>query len=55
MPVHLQPYYRRLGFNEGDFPAAEAHGREAMSLPLFPALSRDEQARVIEELLASER
>ena len=32
--VHLQPYYRRLGFHEGDFPEAEAYSTNAISLPL---------------------
>jgi len=50
MPVHLQPYYRALGFASGDFPESEAYGREAMSLPLFPALSEAEQTRVIDAL-----
>ena len=47
MPVHLQPYYRKLGFQEGDFPEAEKHGQEAISLPLFPSLTDSEQDHVI--------
>jgi UDP-4-amino-4,6-dideoxy-N-acetyl-beta-L-altrosamine transaminase len=47
MPVHLQPYYRDLGFQEGDFPEAEKHGQEAISLPLFPNLTDSEQDHVI--------
>ena len=50
MPVHLQPYYRKLGFEEGDFPESEAHGREAISLPLHPGLSEEEQQHIIEIL-----
>jgi UDP-4-amino-4,6-dideoxy-N-acetyl-beta-L-altrosamine transaminase len=50
MPVHLQPYYRKLGFEEGDFPESEAHGREAISLPLHPCLSEEEQQPIIEIL-----
>jgi UDP-4-amino-4,6-dideoxy-N-acetyl-beta-L-altrosamine transaminase len=50
MPVHLQPYYRKLGFNEGDFPESEKHGQEAISLPLYPSLIKDEQERVISTL-----
>lgn len=50
IPVHLQPYYRALGFAEGQFPEAEAHGRSAITLPLFPALTTDEQDRVITTL-----
>jgi UDP-4-amino-4,6-dideoxy-N-acetyl-beta-L-altrosamine transaminase len=49
-PVHLQPYYRRLGFAEGDFPEAEAYARNAISLPLYPGLQEQEQVRVIQVL-----
>lgn len=38
-PVHLQRYYRRLGFQPGDFPEAERYCREAITLPLFPAIA----------------
>jgi UDP-4-amino-4,6-dideoxy-N-acetyl-beta-L-altrosamine transaminase len=47
IPVHLHPYYRRLGFTEGDFPAAEAYYRQAISLPLHQQLSEPEQDRVV--------
>ncbi len=49
-PVHLQPYYRRLGFAEGDFPEAEAYARTAISLPLYPGLQEQDQQRVVEVL-----
>lgn len=49
-PVHLQPFYRRLGFAEGDFPEAEAYARNAISLPLYPGLQEQEQQRVVESL-----
>jgi len=51
-PVHLQPDYRRLGFAPGDFPEAEAYGRSAISLPLYPGLTGDEQERVVSALSA---
>lgn len=47
IPVHCQPYYRRLGFGPGHCPNAEAHGATALSLPIFPALSEDQQSEVI--------
>jgi UDP-4-amino-4,6-dideoxy-N-acetyl-beta-L-altrosamine transaminase len=47
MPVHLQPYYRELGFVPGQFPEAEAHGREAITLPLFAGLSDQAQDEVV--------
>ena len=49
-PVHLQPYYRRLGFAEGDFPQAEAYARNAISLPLYTRLQEQQQQRVVEML-----
>jgi dTDP-4-amino-4,6-dideoxygalactose transaminase len=45
-PVHLQPYYRDLGFAEGQFPEAEGYAKSALSLPLFPGLSSTDQQRV---------
>ncbi|MDR6945972.1 UDP-4-amino-4,6-dideoxy-N-acetyl-beta-L-altrosamine transaminase [Pseudomonas sp. 2957] len=50
IPVHLQPYYRELGFAEGDFPEAERYYAEAISLPLFPLLSEAQQDQVVEQL-----
>ena len=49
-PVHLQPYYRRLGFKEGDFPEAEAYACNAISLPLYPGLQYGDQQRVARTL-----
>lgn len=50
MPVHLQPYYRKLGFGPGLCPEAERHATEAISLPLYPALTEDDQDRVVAAL-----
>ena len=52
IPVHTQPYYRAMGFAEGDYPEAERYYREAISLPLFPGLAEAEQAFVVERLRA---
>jgi dTDP-4-amino-4,6-dideoxygalactose transaminase len=49
-PLHLQPYYRDLGFAEGDFPQAEGYYAEAISLPMFPLLSDEQQDFVVEQL-----
>ena len=46
-PIHLQPYYKKLGFVEGQFPEAELYGRSAISLPLFPGLAKHDQERVV--------
>ncbi|MCP1290515.1 MULTISPECIES: UDP-4-amino-4,6-dideoxy-N-acetyl-beta-L-altrosamine transaminase [Chromobacterium] len=50
IPVHIQPYYRRLGFQSGDFPMAERHYREALTLPLFPGLTERQQNDVVASL-----
>ncbi|MHA7834811.1 MAG: UDP-4-amino-4,6-dideoxy-N-acetyl-beta-L-altrosamine transaminase [Algiphilus sp.] len=50
IPVHLQPYYRELGFGPGDFPASEDYYSRAVSIPLHAGLTDDEQAQVVETL-----
>lgn len=47
IPVHSQPYYQNLGFKWGDFPNAEAYYKSAISIPMFPTLSGEEQTKVI--------
>lgn len=42
IPVHLQPYYRNLGWRVGDFPVAEKYYQECLSLPMFPTLTTEE-------------
>jgi UDP-4-amino-4,6-dideoxy-N-acetyl-beta-L-altrosamine transaminase len=49
-PVHLQPYYRDLGFERGQYPEAESYAESAITLPLFPAMSEAEQDSVVEAL-----
>jgi UDP-4-amino-4,6-dideoxy-N-acetyl-beta-L-altrosamine transaminase len=49
-PIPLQPYYRALGFQPGQFPAAENYAANALSIPLYPALTDAMQDRVVAEL-----
>lgn len=51
IPIHTQPFYERLGFRRGDFPNAEAYYERALSIPLFPAMTEDQQDRIAETLL----
>jgi UDP-4-amino-4,6-dideoxy-N-acetyl-beta-L-altrosamine transaminase len=53
IPIHLQPYYQRLGFNNGDFPVAENYYSRTISLPLYPKLSIQEQNYIIETVLST--
>jgi UDP-4-amino-4,6-dideoxy-N-acetyl-beta-L-altrosamine transaminase len=47
IPVYLHPYYRKLGFDPGYCPNAEAYYREAITLPLYPDLTEKTQQRVV--------
>ncbi|XQW85876.1 UDP-4-amino-4,6-dideoxy-N-acetyl-beta-L-altrosamine transaminase [Thalassotalea piscium] len=47
IPVHLQPYYKSLGFEYGDFPLAEQYYKEAISLPMFHTMSIEQQDEVV--------
>lgn len=47
IPIHTQPFYRRMGFKPGDFPAAEHYYANALSLPLFPAMTHAQQDHVV--------
>jgi dTDP-4-amino-4,6-dideoxygalactose transaminase len=46
VPVHLQPALRHLGYAPGDFPVAEAAAGQLLSLPLYPQITPEQQARV---------
>jgi dTDP-4-amino-4,6-dideoxygalactose transaminase len=50
IPVHLQPAYRSLGYEPGDFPVSERVGRECFTLPLFPEMTEQQQDAVAEAL-----
>lgn len=47
MPVYLQPYYADRGFRRGHCPDAERYYAEAMTLPLYPDMTEEQQDRVI--------
>lgn len=48
--LHLQPVFENLGYKEGDFPETEKACREALSLPMFPELKREQQEYVVEQI-----
>jgi dTDP-4-amino-4,6-dideoxygalactose transaminase len=48
--IHLFAVYRRLGWKEGDFPVAERVCRNILTLPLFPAMTPADAARVVDAL-----
>jgi UDP-4-amino-4,6-dideoxy-N-acetyl-beta-L-altrosamine transaminase len=52
IPTHLMPYYRELGWKEGDMPHAEKYYSRCLSLPMYPTLTDEEQQFVIDSILA---
>jgi UDP-4-amino-4,6-dideoxy-N-acetyl-beta-L-altrosamine transaminase len=50
MPIHTQPYYREMGFSQGDYPNAEHYYANTLSLPLYPELTDIQQDEVIAAL-----
>lgn len=55
IPIHLQSYYRALGFARGDFPVSEAFYGGAITLPLYPSLTVEQQDYVVDRLAAALR
>jgi dTDP-4-amino-4,6-dideoxygalactose transaminase len=52
IPLHLQKAYASMQYRVGDFPVTEKVAKEIVSLPMFPQLTNEEQARVVEEILS---
>lgn len=50
IPIHTQPYYKDMGFEEGDFPESEAYYQEAISIPMYHGMTNEEQDEVISVL-----
>jgi UDP-4-amino-4,6-dideoxy-N-acetyl-beta-L-altrosamine transaminase len=50
IPIHLQPYYQRLGFKLGAFPQSEMFYKNALTLPLYPGMTAQEQTKVIDQM-----
>ena len=52
IPLHLQKAYASMNYSVGDFPVTEKAAAEIVSLPMFPQLTAEQQARVVEEIAA---
>jgi len=50
IPVHLQPYYKNLGFVSGTYPVAEDYYLRTISIPIFYGLTEKQQNFIIEKL-----
>jgi dTDP-4-amino-4,6-dideoxygalactose transaminase len=51
IPIYTQPYYSKMGFIPDDFPQSERYYQEAISLPMYPALSHEQQDEIVEKLV----
>jgi len=47
-PIHLQPAYKELGHQPGDFPVSEAFANEILSLPMYPELSEEQIKHIVD-------
>lgn len=50
IPLHLQPVFKELGYQEGSLPETEKAAREVLSLPIYPELKREQQDYVIQKI-----
>lgn len=50
IPIYRQPYFKKFTFNPDDFPNSENFYNTAISIPMFPSMSEDDQAKVIETI-----
>ena len=53
MPVHLQPYYRNIGFKSNYLRNSELYAQKALSLPIYPSLEDMDIRYVSNTLLAA--
>jgi UDP-4-amino-4,6-dideoxy-N-acetyl-beta-L-altrosamine transaminase len=51
IPVHTHPYYISMGFTLGDFPVSEGYYTEAISIPMFPSMTKKQQDQVVAALV----
>ena len=55
VPLHLQKAYSALNYREGDFPVTEKVTPEIVSLPMFPQLTAEQQASVVDGVVSFTR
>jgi dTDP-4-amino-4,6-dideoxygalactose transaminase len=51
IPIHRQPLYRRLGYDD-TLPVTEQAAGEVLSLPVHPSLSREDLDRIVKAVEA---
>ena len=51
IPIHLQPYYQRLGFKKGAYPLAEKYYNSSISIPVYPQMNQSSFEKVSDTLI----
>lgn len=49
-PLHLHPFFLKMGYKKGDFPIAEKVSKQVISLPIHPALTQEDLDKIIREI-----
>lgn len=50
IPLHLQKAYSSMQYKAGDFPVCEKISGQILSLPMYPQLTTEQQARVVRKV-----
>lgn len=50
IPLHLQPAYKNLGFNQGDYPVSEQLAKEILSIPIYPELTDEQRTYIVDQM-----
>lgn len=53
IPIYKHPYYQKIGFEDNDFPESESYYSEAITIPLYPTMSHEDQNTVVSALKES--
>ena len=51
IPINKQPYYKNLGYGKENTPVMDAYYEKAISLPIYPKLSIDEQNYIFDKIM----